>query len=232
MNTVAKDLPFHKDETGLSRVEYAYRKIKHNITTNVFPSGFQILEPELAENLGISRTPVREALIRLEADNLIQLIPRRGMRVTPLNPRDILELGELIHCLQNAAIKSVCAPVRDANFLKLDACLNTLREAATSDDKMQWVEAEDKLLLAMMSLTGNQHLKSTADRLFEQFRRAKYLAMGFVEDKSPVLRLHERLIDALKSKNTQEASEAAADYQALLASIFAEVQEKYQLREL
>lgn len=114
---------FHQEETGLSRVEYAYRKIKNSITHNVYPANFQILEPELAKKLGISRTPVREALIRLEADKLIQLIPRRGMRVNPLSISDLREVLDI----QFALVKLVIENLSPADTAALNECCSSIR---------------------------------------------------------------------------------------------------------
>jgi DNA-binding GntR family transcriptional regulator len=72
-----------------SRVNDAYVQIKAEILSNRLPPGFQAPEPEVALRLGMSRTPVREALIRLEADGLVELIPRRGVRVLPLRAEDM-----------------------------------------------------------------------------------------------------------------------------------------------
>ena len=67
--------------TSTSLVERAYAEIKRRIFSNEYPPGFQALEQEVASQLGMSRTPVREALIRLENERLVELVPRRGMRV-------------------------------------------------------------------------------------------------------------------------------------------------------
>ena len=69
------------DSHRSSMSEEAYRIIKLGILRNKYPGGFQIIEDELARSLSMSRTPVREALLRLESEGLIDLIPRRGMRV-------------------------------------------------------------------------------------------------------------------------------------------------------
>ena len=82
----------------------AYTTIKHNILENRYPPGHQALEQELATELGMSRTPVREALIRLEREGLVELIPRRGMRVVPLSPADMKEIYDVLTGLETAAL--------------------------------------------------------------------------------------------------------------------------------
>ncbi|WP_370979847.1 GntR family transcriptional regulator [Agaribacterium sp. ZY112] len=230
MKALATD-SFQQEGTGLSRVEYAYRKIKTNITTNTYPSGYQILEPELAEQLGVSRTPIREALIRLEADNLIQLIPRRGMRVTPLNFKDIAEINELIGSLVLTAIRSVCAPARNANFEYMSQYLAELHTALESNDAKAWVEAEDKFFISLMALTGNYRLKGLAVNFLDQMRRSKYVVQDYLLERSSYYALHADLLQSLKSKNVASAFDAAKRYQNALNALFSEVQNKYQIKE-
>lgn len=231
MNTVANDHSFQQEETGLSRVEYAYRKIKNNITSNVFTSGFQMLEPELAENLGVSRTPVREALIRLEADNLIQLIPRRGMRVLPLTAKDIVELTEAVNCVLSAAIKSICAHGRNANLEKAAQHLISLSREAQSEESAEWVNAEDKFCMSLMSLSGNYRLKATAENYMSQLRRGKFLVLNFVNDKTALLHCYRALLKALEMRDEAAALSAIGTYQRQFLNLFYGIQERYQLRE-
>ena len=70
-------------------VEQAYRLIRQRILDNVYPAGYRALEREFAAELGLSRTPVREALLRLQAEGLIELIPRHGARVLPVSAVDM-----------------------------------------------------------------------------------------------------------------------------------------------
>src|SRR5690242_4576391 len=80
-----------------------YRGVKSKILDNTFPPGFHILEQELASMFGVSRTPVREALVRLESDGLVDVVPRHGMRVLPLSLSDMKEIYEILSSLESKA---------------------------------------------------------------------------------------------------------------------------------
>lgn len=231
MNTATDGHTF-QEETGLSRVEYAYRKIKTNISTNVFAAGFQVLEPELANLLGVSRTPVREALIRLEADRLIKLIPRRGMRVIPLKISDILELNELIVGLQSAVLGKVCsASDNGVNIVGLDESIAALEKAKLSKSKDEWIEAEEHFFFALIELAGNSRLKGVVLGLFDQLRRAKYVIADFIQDKSLFIDIYRQLRDAIAAGNESLAEEHLASYKNALLKLFNDVEAKYQLEE-
>lgn len=73
-----------KKKHKMTRMDEAYRRLKQAIMENRMPPGYQAMESDLAENLRMSRTPVREALICLQNEGMVEVIPRRGMRVLPL----------------------------------------------------------------------------------------------------------------------------------------------------
>ena len=79
--------------SGPSRVANAYDAIKEAILSNVFAPGHQGSEQEIALRLGMSRTPVHEALIRLQEEGLVRVLPKRGVIVCPLTPDDMREIG-------------------------------------------------------------------------------------------------------------------------------------------
>ena len=101
-----------------TRVTDAYVRLKNEIRENRLPPGFQAPEPEIAERLGMSRTPVREALIRLEAEGLVELIPRRGARVMPISPTDMAEIYDLLTALEPLAARLVANRKPTAEELK------------------------------------------------------------------------------------------------------------------
>ena len=89
---------------GTSLVDAAYREIRQRILDNVWPPGHRALEQEVALALGMSRTPVREALMRLAAEGLVEVIPRHGMRVLPVSPADMQEIYQILTALELSLI--------------------------------------------------------------------------------------------------------------------------------
>jgi DNA-binding transcriptional MocR family regulator len=90
-------------------VDAAYKEMHRRILDNVWAPGHQALEQEIALQLGMSRTPVREALIRLANEGLVEVIPRRGMRVLPVSPTDMKEIYEILGALESAAAEMLAA---------------------------------------------------------------------------------------------------------------------------
>src|SRR5262245_17609302 len=86
-----------------SLVEDAYRALKHAIRDNLLAPGHHGSEQEIALRLGMSRTPVHEALIRLQEEGLVRVLPKRGVTVMALSPNDIREIYDVIAALEGAA---------------------------------------------------------------------------------------------------------------------------------
>ena len=87
-----------RDDDGLSLAEQAYYAIRELIVSLELPPGSAVREPELTEELGIGRTPVREALRRLAQERLVEVFPRRGIFVTTVDVRDLARLCEVRSC--------------------------------------------------------------------------------------------------------------------------------------
>lgn len=165
---------FTKTDAGLSRVEQVYRKIKASILSNEYPPGYQALEPEIAKRLGVSRTPVREALIRLEAENLIELIPRRGMRVQPLVIEDILEINQILTSLETLAIGLLGRILPQRDMLDpMETSLNEMDRALEKGDLEAWICADEKYHRFLNVLSGNKRLTRMVELLRAQSYRSR-----------------------------------------------------------
>ena len=86
-------------------VDRVYNEIQNRILYNVWGTGHQALEQELADELNVSRTPVREALVRLQRDGLVKVVPRHGMRVLPISLTDIQEIHQILTSLEALAVE-------------------------------------------------------------------------------------------------------------------------------
>src|SRR5690349_4578851 len=97
--TTAAEEPTRKP----SLVDEAYKALKEAIRENVFPPGYQGSEQEIATRLGMSRTPVHEAIIRLQEEGLVRVMTRRGVQVCAVSPEDMREIYDVIIALEAAA---------------------------------------------------------------------------------------------------------------------------------
>ena len=122
-----------------SLVDLAYQKLRQRILDNEWPPGARALEQELALELGMSRTPVREALIRLSNEGLVEVVPRHGVRVLPVSAADMDEIYRVIGSLEATAAEIIAERKPKAGELKpLEDATRAMDAALKADDLQAW----------------------------------------------------------------------------------------------
>ena len=150
-----------------------YARLKTDILANQLWPGFQATEPEIATRLGMSRTPVREALIRLQSEGLVALVPRRGARVLPVSADDMAEIYGILTALEPNAAAELAARHPDAAALAPLSAATDLMEAARGENDLDTsAAADDAFHRTLLNLQGNGRLIAMAGTLYDQAHRA------------------------------------------------------------
>ncbi|MEP7276617.1 MAG: GntR family transcriptional regulator, partial [Betaproteobacteria bacterium] len=152
-DTLADDTP----AAGLSLVESAYQTMRRRILDNVWPPGHRALEQELALELRMSRTPVREALIRLQKEGLVEVVPRHGMSVLPVSADDMRDIYEMLTALE--AMAAELAVRRKPSEAQLKPLLDASRDmgrALKANDLDAWAAADERFHQHLVALSGNR----------------------------------------------------------------------------
>jgi DNA-binding GntR family transcriptional regulator len=156
----------------------AYAGIKQLITENAFGVGEFILEQDLANRLGMSRTPVREALIRLVQEGLVEVRPRRGMRILPISPRDMSEIYDIITALETLAVENAASRQHTPDTLAaLEETISLMDAALDADDLMAWAEADESFHRMIVMMGGNDKLAAAVNIHLDQVRRARMFTL-------------------------------------------------------
>lgn len=158
--------------TAPSAAERAYRYLKRAILEQVHPGGSLISEGEIAEAAGVSRTPVREALLRLEAEGLVALYPKRGALVRPVSAREITDVIEARRLVELHAAERVW-PRRHTLRPVLAGWLDRMRAAHAVGDLRALMEADRAFHAGVVEAAGNEILAELYHRL-----RDRQLRMG------------------------------------------------------
>jgi DNA-binding GntR family transcriptional regulator len=152
--------------------ELAYAGLKHEIIHGDLLPASQWLEEELAVRLGMSRTPVREALVRLEQEGFVQITPRRGIRVRELTRRDVLEVNEVLECLEIQAVERLASRgVAPEDMARLDATIAGMDDALGREDIEGWAAADYAFHRLIIELAGNRHLEAVATTFLDKAHR-------------------------------------------------------------
>src|SRR5690606_38080296 len=147
-----------------SMADVALRELRRRILDNVWPPGYQALEQELALALGMSRTPIHEALICLQSEGLIEIIPRRGMLVLPVSAADMREIYAVLTALECAAVEMVALRRPDKQTLQplSDATRDMAAALAEGGAGLEaWAAADERFHKQLLVLCGNRQLHDT-----------------------------------------------------------------------
>jgi len=158
-------------ETAAQR---AYAALRAQVLDGTLPAGTMVLENELAAALGLSRTPVRQALVRLADEGLIALRPRHGMRVRPIAADDMREIYQVLTALEAAAAR-LCAErgVPAAELDALDAAVADMEAALAAGDLRAWADADAAFHRRLVAASGNRRLAATVAGFADLAHRAR-----------------------------------------------------------
>jgi DNA-binding GntR family transcriptional regulator len=180
--------------------EQAYVNLKAMILENKFRIGQQLLVEEAVEICGFSRTPVREALLRLQEDGLIKLHPRHGLRICALSRRDIEELYELIAHLEITAIElCIKHKLSEEQINILREYTAQMEEALNKNDILLWAKHDQNFHEQIFEYTENSRLIATARKYNEQNKRCKDIVIKLRPLPWDSIEEHNQLIDAIES---------------------------------
>jgi DNA-binding GntR family transcriptional regulator len=216
-----------------SLTEEAYRHLKREILENRMPPGFQALEAELASRLEMSRTPVREAVIRLQEEGLVEVIRRRGMRVLPLSAGDMREIYQVLTCVESEAAAIVAAQgPTEAELEPLRAATRDMEEALSSDDLEAWAEADHGYHVSLLNLCENKRLVHIAFTHFDQAHRVRMFTLRLRTIPEKSTREHREQVEALQSGNPRLVRDMYRAHRERAAHELIEILETYRLNNL
>jgi DNA-binding GntR family transcriptional regulator len=187
--------------------DQAYREIRQRILDNVYPAGHRALEQEFADQLGLSRTPVREALLKLQSDGLVEVVPRHGARVLPVSPDDMREIYQMLTAIEPMAAELVARknlPAADLRPL-IDASRD-MTIALKNDDLDAWARADERFHRLMIALAGNRLIVETAQSLWDRAHRARMVTLRLRPRPVNSTREHNAIVEAIRAGDATEAA--------------------------
>jgi DNA-binding GntR family transcriptional regulator len=203
------------DKPREKSTDAVYQKIREQILSNALRPGTQMLEQELVQLFGVSRTPVREALIRLQNEHLVQIIPRHGMRVRNVSMADLQEVFEVQTSLECTAAAEIALSKPGARELKaLEKCCTEMERAFAKEDREAWSAACEGFYAHLVALSGNPRLVQIVGDCTDQVRRVRDLTLKLISfDDSQAQCLH-AIVDALRQGDASRASSLCRKHRA------------------
>lgn len=216
-----------------SLVDAAYQQMRRHILDNLWAPGYQALEQEIALQLGMSRTPVREALIRLANEGLVEVIPRRGMRVLPVSPTDMREIYEVLGALESAAAEMLAARKPGEEELKpLITATQAMEAALARDDLDAWARADESFHEQLVTMAGNKVLAEVVFSHWDRAHRARMFSLRLRP--KPVNSTHEHmaLVDRLRQGDAAGAAAANREHRQRASRELLVIFERFRLQQM
>ena len=182
--------------------------------------------PALAEQFGVSATPVREAMLDLVNEGIVAAVPNKGFRVVELSDAELDQITELRRLLEVPTVGALAGAVDRTSIKRLRSLAKDVSDAAQRADVVGYVEADRELHLAMLAQSGNPRLVEIVGRLRDQSRLyglEQLAADGVLVDSADE---HLRLIDALESGDRRAAERVMAHHLDHVRGIWASRREE------
>jgi len=152
--------------------------LREAIVGNLLAPGSRLLEIQLARQMGVSRTPVREAFAQLELEGLVTIVARVGVFVRQVTPRDVDEIYTVRSALEGLAVGLAAQNIDELGKARLNRAVDVMRGRVEADDHVGYVKELDAFYATVMSLADNVVLHRTHDSLLGPVRRLRRIAMS------------------------------------------------------
>jgi DNA-binding GntR family transcriptional regulator len=218
---------------GLPLAEQAYQEIRARILDNLWSPGYQALEQEVALALGMSRTPVREAMMRLQQEGLVEVAPRRGMRVLPVSPTDMKEIYQILTALECMAAEMLGQRMpSQAELLPLIEATKAMEAALGRDDLDAWAKADEIFHHALVRLAGNKMLLDSVMGFWDRAHRARMFTLRLRPKPINSTQEHMQLVDMLAAGNGAGAAQVNRAHRERASRELLAIFERYHLQQL
>ena len=174
--------------------------------------GERLLEVQLADEMGVSRTPVREAIRRLELEGFVVMVPRKGAYVAGLSIDDVESVYEIRTALETLAVRLAAQRMEAADYEQLDELAGKMQQTWQEGDVDNWVNLDARFHELLYTFSRNERLISMMSNIMEQLSRYRIISLANVEVRQNSLNEHQTLIEALKRRDSDAAADAAAHH--------------------
>lgn len=200
-------------------MEKAYRMLRDRIFNGEYHPGERLKEREICADLEVSRTPVREALRRLEADGLVVIEPRRGGVVADIRPQEAAEIYSLGAVLESFAAKLAASRATSEELARLDAIIGAMGEALDRNDqhtRSTYMKLDSELHGRIVDMAENRRLSAALKQIVGLPVLVKAFTRYTMEDLRQSYNQHKTIVAALHARDAEWA-ESAMRYHILAA---------------
>lgn len=186
--------------------------LREAIISGVLKPGERLMEIQLAEELGVSRTPVREAIRKLELEGFVIMLPRRGTYVSDLSIKDINDVFEIRTALDVLAAGLAAERITDEELEKMERLLVEIGTFIETEQFDKLVEADCQFHDVLYQASRNDRLVQIISNLREQFTRFRTRSMAYPGRVQNTFEEHRRLLEAIAQRDVELAQQLAREH--------------------
>ena len=186
--------------------EYALRVIKNNIIRLELAPGSRVSEKNLADEMGLSRTPVREALIELARGGIVEIYPQRGSMVALIDYSLVEEARFMRSVMENAVVRLVCEMAKPEDILKLGENLKLQEFYLDSTDAGRLMELDDDFHKLLFDIAQKSQSYLLMHNLTLHFDRVRNMALSAVKELK-IVQDHQAIVEAIRQHDAERAGE-------------------------
>lgn len=189
--------------------DVVFNTLRQAILTGELKPGERLMEIHLANKLGVSRTPIREAIRKLELEGLVIMIPRRGAEVAQITEKSMNDVLEVRRAVDALCVELACDRISPEELKNLENACDAFAEAVKTKDIRVIAQADVALHDIIVKATGNLRLVQLINNLSEQMYRYRFEYLKDTSRHESLIKEHHMIYEGIKEKNKEAASQAA-----------------------
>lgn len=192
--------------------DVVFNTLRRAILKGELEPGERLMEIALANKLGVSRTPIREAIRKLELEGLVVMIPRKGAEVARITEKDLRDVLEVRASLEKLAIELACDRIEDEEIADLKETCQAFAESLSSEDLTTMAEKDVAFHDVIFRATKNARLIQILNNLREQMYRYRLEYLKDIEARPRLVEEHQKIMDAVIRRDREEAVRLIRDH--------------------
>lgn len=193
------------ENSGKSMRELVLIELRNAIFTRSIKPGDRLVETTIANSMGISRTPVREALRQLESEGLAINIPRKGTVVKGICVEDAKEIYDIREVLEGLAARGACLHISRIEIRELRQIIREMDQSIKNDDEERYVYVHNRYNRIIIDACKNKRLIEQMESIYEYLKSLRRISLLTSERKVEALKEHIEIVDAIESGNEDDA---------------------------
>ena len=207
-----KEFEANNENDYLPLRDVVFNTLRTSILTGELKPGERLMEIHLADKLGVSRTPIREAIRKLELEGLVTMIPRRGAEVAQITEKNLRDVLEVRRALDALAVELACERITEDELAELKKACENFELETKRGNANQVAQADVELHDIILKASGNERLMQMISKLSQQMYRYR-LEYIKDEDKRHILLVeHDQILKALSLRHVHEAKIAIREH--------------------